>query len=164
MEKVYCIAPKKCSEGEVRSHQNIGLSKSALAQAASDSAEIGGHGYVQRCMETIRFKPGGVLMQKYCLSWYDATACSAGIGQNCSFTAASSFQRNFHDSQPRRRGHLRARSGWAAGAGRCSAAWMYAENDSDSWAPLAADLMKDYTVVVPDLLGHWSFVEAREWV
>jgi len=28
----------------------------------------------------------------------------------------------------------------------------YAEN-SDSWAPLAADLMKDHTVVVPDLLG-----------
>lgn len=28
----------------------------------------------------------------------------------------------------------------------------YAEN-SDSWAPLAADLMKDYTVVVPDLRG-----------
>lgn len=26
----------------------------------------------------------------------------------------------------------------------------YAEN-SDSWAPLAADLMKDHTVVVPDL-------------
>src|SRR5580698_2164384 len=28
----------------------------------------------------------------------------------------------------------------------------YAEN-SDSWAPLAADLMKDHTVVVPDLRG-----------
>src|SRR5262250_612310 len=28
----------------------------------------------------------------------------------------------------------------------------YAEN-SDSWAPLAADLMKDRTVVVPDLRG-----------
>src|ERR1700761_4183032 len=28
----------------------------------------------------------------------------------------------------------------------------YAEN-SDSWAPLAANLMKDHTVVVPDLLG-----------
>src|SRR6201984_1196970 len=28
----------------------------------------------------------------------------------------------------------------------------YAEN-SDSWAPLAADLMKDHTVVVPDLPG-----------
>jgi pimeloyl-ACP methyl ester carboxylesterase len=28
----------------------------------------------------------------------------------------------------------------------------YAEN-SDSWGPLAADLMKDYTVVVPDLRG-----------
>src|ERR1700674_2366970 len=28
----------------------------------------------------------------------------------------------------------------------------YAEN-SDSWAPLAADLMKDHTVVVPDLCG-----------
>jgi pimeloyl-ACP methyl ester carboxylesterase len=26
----------------------------------------------------------------------------------------------------------------------------YAEN-SDSWAPLAADLMKDHTVIVPDL-------------
>jgi pimeloyl-ACP methyl ester carboxylesterase len=33
----------------------------------------------------------------------------------------------------------------------------YAEN-SDSWAPLAADLMKDHTVVVPDLrgIGHSS--------
>src|SRR5260370_37001222 len=33
----------------------------------------------------------------------------------------------------------------------------YAEN-SDSWAPLAADLMKDHTVVVPDLrgIGRWS--------
>lgn len=28
----------------------------------------------------------------------------------------------------------------------------YAEN-SDSWAPLAADLMRDHTVVVPDLRG-----------
>src|SRR5713226_584067 len=28
----------------------------------------------------------------------------------------------------------------------------YAEN-SDSWAPLATDLMKDHTVVVPDLRG-----------
>jgi pimeloyl-ACP methyl ester carboxylesterase len=28
----------------------------------------------------------------------------------------------------------------------------YAEN-SDSWAPLAADLMNDHTVVVPDLRG-----------
>src|SRR5438874_9510741 len=28
----------------------------------------------------------------------------------------------------------------------------YAEN-SDSWAPLAADLMKDHSVVVPDLRG-----------
>ncbi len=28
----------------------------------------------------------------------------------------------------------------------------YAEN-SDSWGPLAADLMKDHTVVVPDLRG-----------
>src|SRR5260221_14407536 len=28
----------------------------------------------------------------------------------------------------------------------------YAEN-SDSWAPLAADLMQDHTVVVPDLRG-----------
>src|SRR5439155_25381417 len=28
----------------------------------------------------------------------------------------------------------------------------YAEN-SDSWAPLVADLMKDHTVVVPDLRG-----------
>src|SRR5947207_10259960 len=28
----------------------------------------------------------------------------------------------------------------------------YAEN-SDSWAPLAADLMKDHTIVVPDLRG-----------
>src|SRR5437764_12142845 len=28
----------------------------------------------------------------------------------------------------------------------------YAEN-SDSWAPLAADLMKDHTVVVPDIRG-----------
>ncbi len=28
----------------------------------------------------------------------------------------------------------------------------YAEN-SDSWAPLASDLMKDHTVVVPDLRG-----------
>jgi len=28
----------------------------------------------------------------------------------------------------------------------------YAEN-SDSWAPLAADLMKDHTVLVPDLRG-----------
>ena len=28
----------------------------------------------------------------------------------------------------------------------------YAEN-SDSWEPLAADLMKDHTVVVPDLRG-----------
>jgi pimeloyl-ACP methyl ester carboxylesterase len=28
----------------------------------------------------------------------------------------------------------------------------YAEN-SDSWAPLAADLMKDHTVIVPDLRG-----------
>jgi pimeloyl-ACP methyl ester carboxylesterase len=28
----------------------------------------------------------------------------------------------------------------------------YAEN-SDSWAPLAADLMKDHTVVVPELRG-----------
>ena len=28
----------------------------------------------------------------------------------------------------------------------------YAEN-SDSWAPLAADLMKDHTLVVPDLRG-----------
>jgi pimeloyl-ACP methyl ester carboxylesterase len=28
----------------------------------------------------------------------------------------------------------------------------YAEN-SDSWAPLAEDLMKDHTVVVPDLRG-----------
>ena len=28
----------------------------------------------------------------------------------------------------------------------------YAEN-SDSWAPLAADLMKDHTVMVPDLRG-----------
>jgi len=28
----------------------------------------------------------------------------------------------------------------------------YAEN-SDSWAPLAADLMKDHTVVVPDVRG-----------
>src|SRR5208283_5963365 len=28
----------------------------------------------------------------------------------------------------------------------------YAEN-SDSWAPLAVDLMKDHTVVVPDLRG-----------
>src|SRR6202030_4499833 len=33
----------------------------------------------------------------------------------------------------------------------------YAEN-SDSWAPLAADLMQDHTVVVPDLrgIGHSS--------
>src|SRR5438270_12321792 len=30
----------------------------------------------------------------------------------------------------------------------------YAEN-SDSWASLAADLMKDHTVVVPDLRGIW---------
>src|SRR5713226_4681216 len=30
----------------------------------------------------------------------------------------------------------------------------YAEN-SDSWAPLAADLMRDHTVVVPDLRGIW---------
>ena len=28
----------------------------------------------------------------------------------------------------------------------------YAEN-SDSWAPLAADLMRDHTVIVPDLRG-----------
>ena len=28
----------------------------------------------------------------------------------------------------------------------------YAEN-SDSWAPLASDLMKDHTVIVPDLRG-----------
>jgi pimeloyl-ACP methyl ester carboxylesterase len=28
----------------------------------------------------------------------------------------------------------------------------YSEN-SDSWAPLAADLMKDYMVMVPDLRG-----------
>ena len=32
----------------------------------------------------------------------------------------------------------------------------YAEN-SDSWAPLAADLMKDHTVVVPDLRGIAPF-------
>src|SRR5437879_12426146 len=37
----------------------------------------------------------------------------------------------------------------------------YAEN-SDSWAPLAADLMKDHTVVVPDLrrIGKYSEPEA----
>jgi len=30
---------------------------------------------------------------------------------------------------------------------------MGTRRNSDSWAPLAADLMKDHTVVVPDLRG-----------
>jgi alpha-beta hydrolase superfamily lysophospholipase len=39
----------------------------------------------------------------------------------------------------------------------------YAEN-SDSWAPLAAHLMKDHSVVVPDLLGIGRSSKPREWV
>ena len=39
----------------------------------------------------------------------------------------------------------------------------YAEN-SDSWAPLAADLMKDHTAVVPDLrgIGRSSKIRRRD--
>ena len=35
----------------------------------------------------------------------------------------------------------------------------YAEN-SDYWAPLAADLVKDHTVVVPDLRGIGRLIDA----
>src|SRR3979490_279308 len=41
---------------------------------------------------------------------------------------------------------------WAGGGPVVILVHGYAEN-SDSWAPLAADLMKDHTVVVPDLRG-----------
>jgi hypothetical protein len=39
----------------------------------------------------------------------------------------------------------------------------YAEN-SDSWAPLAADLMKDHTVVVPKSSWNWEVLQAGKWV
>src|SRR5882762_5391431 len=38
----------------------------------------------------------------------------------------------------------------------------YAEN-SDSWAPLAADFMKDHTVVVPDLRGIGKSSKPESW-
>jgi pimeloyl-ACP methyl ester carboxylesterase len=39
----------------------------------------------------------------------------------------------------------------------------YAEN-SDSWSPLASDLMRDHTVVVPDLRGNGEIVKAHRWI
>jgi len=85
---------------------------------------------------------------KYCLSWYDATR--GVIGQSAKITPhchLASAQLRFTAQKARTSSCVRV------GAGRSLFLLHgYAEN-SDSWAPLAADLMKDHSVVAPDLRG-----------
>jgi len=52
-------------------------------------------------------------------------------------------------------GRKRARSG--------AHPWVTLKN-SDSWAPLAADLMKDHTVVVARTSVAWAFLQACRWL
>src|SRR5437879_5787514 len=97
--------------------------------------------------ETIRFKPGGVLMRSIVFLGMTLLAASVGIGQNHPSLPSSFRATTIHSPEG---ADIFVRSG-----GRGPVVVLlhgYAEN-SDSWAPLAADLMKDHSVVVPDLRG-----------
>lgn len=97
--------------------------------------------------ETIRFKPGGVFMRSIVFLGMTLLAASVGIGQNHPSLPSSFRATTIHSPEG---ADIFVRSG-----GRGPVVVLlhgYAEN-SDSWAPLATDLMKDHSVVVPDLRG-----------
>src|SRR5438552_1527306 len=124
---------KRCQRARWRSR--VGLSK------------IGGAWIRLAFYETIRFKPGGVLMRSIVFLGMTLLAASVGIGQNHPSLPSSFRATTIHSPEG---ADIFVRSG-----GRGPVVVLlhgYAEN-SDSWAPLAADLMKDHSVVVPDLRG-----------
>ena len=89
----------------------------------------------------------GVLMRSIVFLGMTLLAASVGIGQNHPSLPSSFRATTIHSPEG---ADIFVRSG-----GRGSVVVLlhgYAEN-SDSWAPLAADLMKDHSVVVPDLRG-----------
>src|SRR5438034_6149726 len=124
---------KRCQRARWRSR--VGLSK------------IGGAWIRLAFYETIRFKPGGVLMRSIVFLGMTLLAASVGIGQSHPSLPSSFRATTIHSPEG---ADIFVRSG---GRGPVFVRLHgYAEN-SDSWAPLAADLMKDHSVVVPDLRG-----------